>query len=207
MLTFVVLEAAAMALYPGGTFWDAHASGHRFWQNFLCDLEWRVALDGQDNRVGALLAQGAMLALVAAFLPFWVLAGSGRALRALGSAAVVAMAAVALMPSERFGALHGVAVLIAGPTGLGAAVLAVRAHLRANRRALAGLGAATLSLGAVDLGLYAWNFGTGGPGPLALPAIQKLALILLLAWMVGVGSWPGEPHGVGPRSSGKSDGS
>jgi hypothetical protein len=50
---FVVLEGAAMILYPGGTCWDPAAHGHRFWENFLCDLEWSVARNGMPNPTGS----------------------------------------------------------------------------------------------------------------------------------------------------------
>jgi hypothetical protein len=185
---FAVLEAAAMALYPGGTWWEPTALGHRFWQNFLCDLSWRVALNGQDNRVGSLLSQAAMLVLVGGFVPFWVLVGGAgaRGVRILGLASVLGTAAVTLMPSDRFGSMHGVAVMLAATTGLAAAVLATVARLRARDRLRGGLGVAVLATSAVDFALYVRTFAGGGPGPLALPAIQKVALMLLLAWMVAV---------------------
>jgi hypothetical protein len=176
---FALLEAGAMALYPGGTWWEPAARGHRFWQNFLCDLSWRVALDGQDNRAGSLLSQAAMLVLVAGFVPFWTLVGlrvggsAARGVRALGFASVLGMVAVTLMPSDRFGALHGVAVMVAATTGLSATVLA----------AIGWLGVSVLGFAGVDFALYVRTFGSGGPGPLALPAVQKVALLLLLAWM------------------------
>src|ERR1019366_7112935 len=69
---FAALETAAMALYPGGTWWNPAARGHRFWQNYLCDLEWRVALNGQTNHWGSRLAQAAMLVLVLTLAPFWL---------------------------------------------------------------------------------------------------------------------------------------
>lgn len=179
-----------MALYPGGTWWEPAAHGHRFWQNFLCDLSWRTALNGQDNRTGSLLAQAAMLVLVAGFVPFWLLAGERGAwgVRPLGFASVLGTAAVTLMPSERFGAMHGMAVMVATTTGLVAAVLAVVGQLRSGARLAGWLGVAVLGAAGVDFVLYVQTFASpsGGPGPLALPAIQKVALGLLLAWMTVV---------------------
>jgi hypothetical protein len=187
---FVVLEAAAMALYPGGTWWEPGARGHRFWQNFLCDLSWRVALNGQDNRVGSILSQAAMLVLVAGFVPFWWLAAGprARAVRVLGLGSVVGTAAVTLMPSERFGSMHGVAVMVATSTGLAAAVGAAVGQLRAGDRVAGGLGLAVLACAGIDLVLYVRTFASGGPGPLAVPALQKVALLLLLTWMGVVAS-------------------
>ncbi len=187
---FVVLEAVAMALYPGGTWWEPDARGHRFWQNFLCDLSWRVALNGQNNRVGSILSQAAMLVLVGGFVPFWMLAAGPRArtVRVLGICSVLGAAAVTLMPSERFGSMHGVAVMAAASTGLAAAVLAAVGQLRAGERVAGALGLAVLASAGIDLVLYVRTFASGGPGPLALPALQKVALLLLLTWMGVVAS-------------------
>jgi hypothetical protein len=195
---FVALEVPAMLVYPGGTWWDRTTRGARFWENFLCDLEWSVALNGQPNPVGSRLAQAAMLVIVLAFVPFWWILPRlferppmprlGRGIRALGTTSVAGMVAVALMPSERFGALHGVAVVVAGVPGLSAAVLAVAGLLRSEARPLvaAPLGAAMLGFALVDFGLYVRTLWVGGPGPLVLPVAQKCALLLLLAWMLAV---------------------
>ena len=194
---FVALEGAAMALYPGGTWWDATVQGHRFWRNYLCDLEWRVALNGQPNPVGSWLAQGAMLVLVLTLAPFWLAAAdlfapsdarAGSAVRALGFVSVGATLAVIFMPSERFGALHGVMVILACVPGFAAAALAVGYQLRGEPRArmAAPIGAATLAVSVVDLGLYASHLVAGVEGTVAVPILEKLALMLLLAWLLVV---------------------
>lgn len=195
---FVALIVPAMALYPGGTWWEPHAVGHRFWSNFLCDLEWRTALNGTPNPWGARFAEGAMLSLVLGFVSFWPLAARlfrshrclGAAVRILGWTSVGGMIAVALMPSERFGSLHGVAVVVAGLPGLSAAVLAATGQLLARaRRTLPGaLGAAMVLFAILDFVLYVHTMLHGGPGPVVLPAAQKVALLLLLAWMLVVGA-------------------
>ena len=208
---FVVLEAAAMALYPGGTWWNTQATGASFWQNFLCDLEWAVALDGRPNPVGSRLAQAAMLVLVAGVGAFWWIAPAmfpskartGAAARALGLTSVAATVAVALMPSDRYGALHGIVVMLAAIPGLGAALVATAGLLgvgpcRSRERgrgpvrtctgsSTAGfLGAGTLLASLLDAVLYARTMIRGGPGPTLLPVAQKVALLLLLAWMTTV---------------------
>jgi hypothetical protein len=193
---FVWLELAAMREYPGGTWWDRGTRGHRFWQNYFCDLEWRVALDGQPNALGARYAQAGMLLLIAGFVPFWWIVPRlfapahgqqvlGRVVRALGLASVAGMVAVSLMPSERFGALHGAAVVVAGVPGLTAALLATFGLLRGEPRPrVAGfLGAAMLVFAMFDFILYVRTMALGGPGPILLPAAQKVAVVLLLAWM------------------------
>jgi hypothetical protein len=196
VLAFVALVVPAMLLYPGGTWWDATTHGHRFWQNFLCDLEWRVALDGQPNIVGSRLAEAALLSLVLAFVPFWLVVPRlfaddprlGLAVRGLGNASVAGMVAVALMPSERFGVLHGAAVVIAGVPGLSAATLSVVGLARGGRsaRPAAWIGASMLVFAFTDFALYVSHLVAHVEGTPFIAAAQKVALILLLVWMVGV---------------------
>ena len=122
-----------MHLYPGGTWWDRAAVGHRFWENYVCDLEWEVALGGSPNHLGARVARAAVLVLVAGFVPFWLALPAlfpgrrrtGSAVRALGLASVAGLFAVAWMPSDRAGALHGAAVITAAVPGMAATGLAV----------------------------------------------------------------------------------
>jgi len=214
VVAFVALILPAMALYPGGTWWDPHAVGHRFWTNFLCDLEWHTALNGTPNLAGARLAAGAMLSLVLAFVPFWPLAARlfasharlAATVRVLGWTSVLGMIAVALMPSERFGALHGVAVVVAGLPGLSAAVLAATGQLLARRTLPGSLGAAMVLFAITDFVLYVHTMLHGGPGPLVLPVAQKLALLLLLAWMLVVAAARPARAGKPQRDAGETPG-
>jgi hypothetical protein len=196
VVLFVVLELAAMSLYPGGTWWDPHTRGVRFWENYLCDLEWRVALDGVPNPVGSRVALAAMVVLVLGLLPLWWtiprVAGEtgalGRAVRTVGSVSVGGALGVALMPSDRFGPLHGAVVVVACLFGLTAVVLSVTILLRGEPppRVAGALGAAMLGACSVDFALYVRTLLTGGPGPPVIPVVQKVALLLLLAWMLAV---------------------
>jgi hypothetical protein len=196
VVLFVVLEAAAMRLYPGGTWWDSHALGHRFWQNFLCDVEWRVALNGTPNPLGSKLAFAAMATLALGLGPFWFAAartsangGSrrvGAAVRVSGVVSVAAVLAVISMPSDAFGDVHGAVVIAAGLLGFVASTLAVVGLARARRAVAASLGAATLTAATVDLVLYASHFAAHIPDSPVTPALEKVALGLLLAWMLAV---------------------
>ena len=185
-----------MALYPGGTWWDAHARGHRFWQNFLCDLEWRVALNGEPNPTGSRLATAAMLALVASFVPLWLVLPAlfprylrvGRAVVALGLVSAGLTVATVLMPSERFGAVHGVMVVAASLPGLGASGLSLAALAldEPRPRVAAILCAAFWSAALVDLALYVHHLTAHVEGTPLIVVIEKVALVLLVAWMVTV---------------------
>jgi hypothetical protein len=197
VVAFAGLEIAAMSLYPGGTWWDSHTRGHRFWENFLCDLEWRVALNGEPNDLGSTLAQAAMLVLLVGLAFFWVAAPAlfaaraprtAAAVRAFGLTSVAATVAVTFMPSDRFGALHGAMVLTAGVPGLLAAGLAVRGLVvgEPRPRIAASLGASMLAFAFVDFVLYASHFLAHTEGTALVPALEKVALALLLGWMVAV---------------------
>ena len=185
----------AMWLYPGGTWWDSTTRGYRFWENFLCDLEWRVALNGQPNHGASYLAQAAMLILAIAFIPFWIavtrLFDRPRltvVVRSFGLASVVGIVAVVLIPSDRFGILHGIAVVVAGLPGLSAAGLAVAGLLLGEPRPrIAGwTGASMLGFAFTDFALYVSQLIAHTDGTWLTAAAQKVALLLLLAWMIMV---------------------
>ena len=194
---FIALMAVAMACYPGGTCWDVTTRGHRFWQNFLCDLEWAVARNGEPNPIGSRAAEGAMVILALAMAPHWILVARVLAtrpvlaglVRGLGLAAVAGSLAVTVVPSNRFGVvLHAATVVVAGVPGLSATTLAVAGlFTREPRpRIAATLGAALLAVAAGDFVLYLGTLVFGGPGPVLIPAAEKVALVLLLAWMARV---------------------
>ena len=190
-----------MSLYHGGTWMDPSAPGHDFWLNFFCDLLHDHALDGAPNTAGARLATLAMLALIAGMLPFWLSTASlvsarptlAWTVRVAGVTSVVGLVAVPLTPSDRFGALHGVAVLVAAVPGLVAnacATIGLLANRDGARRWTRGLGLlalATFVCGAIDAALYAKQMASAGTvTPAALPALQKIAAMLFVAWMLGV---------------------
>jgi hypothetical protein len=108
--------------------------------------------------------------------------------RGLGMLAVLALVAVPLTPSERYGNLHAVLALTSGALGISAAVAAVGALLVSSRRAraLGALGALALTVGAFDGVLLVQHLGEAAPPPLLLPAAQKVAALLVSAWIATV---------------------
>jgi len=209
---FVVLFMLAVRAYPGGTDWDRAASGHHFWRNYLCDLARAVALDGEPNPVGCLLAQAGMVVLALGLLPLWWLlphlfpshARLGTAVRVLGSLAAAGALAAVLMPSDRFGAWHAVSIMLAVPPGLLGVLLAVGGLACEERvpRVGAGIGAAMLLTTGIDWVLYFYYLS--GTAPMIVAVLEKVALILLLAWMatvsVRVARHPGSTDGKGGPS-------
>ena len=183
-----------MWLYPGGNWLDRGAFGHRFFANFLCDLTQPVSLSGMQNRVGSRCAQFGMLNFALALACFfWLLpvlfvarGWSASWVRVLGGGAMLVFVAVPLTPSLSFGHLHERLALLSGALGLAAALAAVNALRRAHRaaRVLAAVGALALVFGALDAGLFVYHLGDATP-PWSVPALQKVAALLLCAWMVG----------------------
>ncbi len=187
--------AAAMWLYPGGTWLDRRVEGHQFFANFFCDLTQPVSLSGVRNGVGAACAQLGMLFFAAALANFfWLLprhflpeSRLGPWVRWLGQGAVLTFLAVPLTPSERFGRWHAWLSLTAGAVGIVATVFALLALARSHRRArgLAKLGALALFVCGFDAALFVYHLGDMTP-PLIVPAAQKVAAILVCVWMIDV---------------------
>ncbi len=192
---FLALSLGAMWLYPGGTWFQTSRVGHAFWQNFLCDLLHARSLNGGDNQVGATVARLAMsvegLALVLVWLVGPELFGH-RALalssRALGAVAGLGVCAVVLLPSDRFGVLHGTSVIVASVAGGGATLaLVVGLLLRPQTRPTATLGAVTLIVAMIDLWLYARTQFGDVPLSVLTPALQRVATLLAVAFCVAIG--------------------
>ena len=194
----VGLLVASMIAYPGGTQWDRSTVGHDVWRNYVCDLARTVALNGRPNPVGSLLAQLAMAALAASLLQMWWhvagLCGPRRALaravRALGALAVAGALVATLLPADRFSAVHGAAIVMAGVPGLVGALLAI-AGLSACEpapRVATWVGAAALATSAVAFVIYVRQYFVPGPGPVAGAVTERIALLGLLGWM-GAVAW------------------
>jgi hypothetical protein len=121
-------------------------------------------------------------------LPFALKVGARRAaaVRAFGAASATASLIVAVAPSDRFPQLHQAAVLSAAGAGVVGALLALLGMRAASgsARALPPLAWTALTTAALDAGLYAAQLSEPAPCALALPALQKLAAALVVAWML-----------------------
>jgi hypothetical protein len=182
-----------MHLYPGGSAIDSAAVGHSFWLNFLCDLTDTVARNGQPNRGGAALALAALMTFVGAIAAFWLILPAllpGRrpvlagCIRIAGTVSAVGLAAVPFSS----GPLHATALIAAAIPGFAAAVLALAGIARyARAPAVLALAILTFAAAAADLVLYLQSVGTHPRViPAALPVVQRLGFLLLLAWMAVV---------------------
>jgi hypothetical protein len=198
LLGFAGFWAGAMALYPGGTSLDRSHPGQSFFGNFFCDLTQPVSLSGVANPVGSRLAQCGMLFFAGALWGlFWVVAHHfARGARTkpwvlgLGTLAVFTFVVVPLTPSERFGNLHATLALVAGGFGILASLVTVWALFasQGRGRALGVLGSVALTVGTFDALIFVQHLGQSAPPPLLVPATQKVAALLVSAWIVAVAS-------------------
>jgi len=190
---------AAMAWYPGGSWWDPSAVGASLVDTFLCDLMASHTPGGWTNSVGSRFARTGMALLVAALLVTWWLVGAlqsesttgrttptqwRRGARGVGIGGLVPLA-IALATQGAW--LHASVIPAAGLLELVALGLAVADAIRCPRLHAAGwLGGA---LGIVVLVGLAFYWPTVWHGELArrgLPAIQKLGVVMLSAWMLAI---------------------
>ena len=190
---FVVCIGFAVAQYPGGTWCDKSSTGFHPVMNYLCDLLHDRGLNGAENP-GARLARGGMLCLALALVPFWLgVARLGaqsprlaRVAGALGLLSAVGTLFVSLNPSDRFLALHQLAVLSTTGAAIGAASAGCLGLLAARHIRLAALGFSPLGLGALDGALYLHQVLNPARCAVVLPLLQKFAALTVFAWMLSV---------------------
>jgi hypothetical protein len=190
---FIAGTAVSMAAYPGGTWWAPMRKGHAFCGNFLCDLLHDPALNNEANRAGALWAKVSMLAFIVGIGVFWSMARcwltsqrAARVVSKLGIYGTLPLATVPLTPSNRYPVLHTSAVLLGGLPGLLAFLLFSAALFRQSRVpfSLRFITAFLCLLVVACLCLYAQGALGNTPSPRSLPALERGAVILLLAWLL-----------------------
>lgn len=192
LVLFGLSMAGAIWAYAGGSWRHPHAPSHSFFENYWCDLLREPAHNGRPNLQSARLAKLGFAALGLALAPFWleisrVFVDRRRAfLRIAGVLSAAATALVALVPSDRFPAVHAPAVLTAGGLGFACGCVCTSWALRhfAEVRAFAVASLLLMGAAAVNLTLYVWVAYLGGTDTVVLPAVQKLATLSLAAWLV-----------------------
>jgi hypothetical protein len=194
----LVLGAAAMLLYPGGTPLDASTVRYAPLHNFLSDLGMTVAYNGQSNRLGAACFIGSVLTLVVGlgaalfgFLRLYAVTPLARAFTyATGVAGLLVCAAfvgVAFTPENVSMPLH-VRFTLFGFELFPAAValLALAAHTShvASRRVVLVWAALAVVL-ACYAALLEWGPGPGIPSGLVTYVVAQKAITLVVVLLVG----------------------
>jgi hypothetical protein len=190
LLIFVGFYAAAAVAYPGGTWEEPSRLGHSFLYNYYCDLMRPVALNGQPNPTGAMLAELGQLVLALALGPFFWVAPRvfperprlGRLVRVLGVIASAAGVGVVLMPSWRFGqTVHGIMLLVcAVPAVTGLVCVMVGTW---TVPLLRGLGAALVVTMLMTIGIFVRQMMLGTETTFGLAPLQRIDFALALTWM------------------------
>jgi hypothetical protein len=190
LAVFCAAILAATWRYPGGDFIVQKTDGFSL-RNFWCDLLREPAYNGAANGASVWLATLAFAAIGVALAPFWLevsrlVPARERLLRVAGMISAVATVLVALLPSDRFPQLHGPVVITAGGLGIICGFFVGRAALAERRRwpLFAASSAALLLFAVANLLLYVWAVYFNGPKLVLLPAVQKLATLSLVVWMV-----------------------
>lgn len=189
---FCVAMVAGALVYPGGSWLYPHASGFSWLTNFWCDLTRRPAHNGVPNPWSPWLGTLGFAALGAALALFWtevaplLTAPRARFVRIAGVASAVGTALVALVPSDRFPALHAPVALGAGILGMMCGLWCGAFALRQRRR-FPGFAAWSLVLlvaALANLLLYVRAVYFHASETLLLPLSQKLATVALIGWML-----------------------
>ncbi len=201
---FIACYAVAIALYPGGTWWDPEAEGHSLTRNFLCDLMQTEALNGVPAPVGSPLARFGMFAMLVGLVAFYVqvakfespVSRAGRIAQGAGLVACVLGLAVPIVTSGLWRLGHIIAVVAAFLPSLIATIAALVVCLRAPGVSwlIRAAGIVTLGAGAVDgfaylffyaspvLGLVPESMETRMMITASLPLFQRVATAGIVAW-------------------------
>jgi len=201
---FITCYAAAIALYPGGTWWDADAEGHSLTRNFLCDLMQTEALNGMPAPIGSPLARFGMFAMLVALASFCAqvakfespVSRAGHIAERAGLTGCVLGLAVPIVTSGLWRLGHVVAVVAAFLPSLVAAIAALVVCLRAPGVSwlIRVAGIVTLGAGAVDGFAYLFFYTSPVLGLVpesvqarmmitaSLPLFQRVATVSLVTW-------------------------
>jgi hypothetical protein len=182
----------AMLTYAGGSWQHPQASGHLFFENYWCDLLREPAHNGRANARSVALGTVGFVALAGALATFWLESARllpqrlARFVRVAGPLSALATAVVALVPSDRFPALHAPAVLSAGGLGFICGCLYASWALQHYReqRALALCSLLLLATATLNIALYVNVAYLRGGDSLVLPVAQKVATLALVGWVL-----------------------
>jgi hypothetical protein len=189
---FVVVWLVAMARYPGGNPWNLHAPGYSFWRNTLSDLTASVADDGRPNGTYrsfmvslGLLAPAMLIAWLHLPRLFARYRRLGRTVRILGWLSAAGLVWVATAPANLDPRAHVLAIGASSlPAAVGLALACAGLFLgRAVSRCYAWFTGGLLAVVWLQVVQYLYSFWLGGTWSPAMPAMEKVAALYVLAWL------------------------
>jgi hypothetical protein len=189
LIGFAISLAVAVALYPGGDQLGGRDAGFSLSRNYVCDLASRTAVDGRLSP-SMPWARAAMGLFVVGLVLVWgrkLRGAAGRLDRWAARLGIGGAVVTLFLPMGRLhlGAvdLHPFITLGAAVPEMVAVVLATISARRAGRGVEAYLGFAAVLTAAVTALLYVHALATGAPA-VALPIVQKIAVVAALAWLL-----------------------
>jgi len=192
---FAALMGIGIVAYPGGTMMDPRARGFDIARNFMCELVNPVAVNGEPNPVGSVAATVGMVVLILGVGVFWFLVpalfperhGLGLLVRVLGGVGFASLLVIPVTTWLQLATLHYLAIFGAlVPSVLAALIASWGLAVGKGTRRLAVLGGVVLVTAVVDGILYGIHVVQGGTPPVLLPALQRVATVLLLLWLLAV---------------------
>lgn len=186
---FVAAAWWLMLSYRGNNPFDPDAVGYDFWRNTLCDLG-KSGRYAQGSWAGPWLFTLAMGMIASSLGPlFWILSTRFAAsrwrrivIRCLGAIAAAGAVAVGLTPADAMEVYHAAAIGAAAVPGLIAMLLAAYGIFRSPRLSYKTMTALFLVLAVVHFTQYVRQFWLGMPWTPTTPMVQKLTVMLALAW-------------------------
>lgn len=177
MLLFVILYILAAINYPGGSWIVMDQEGFNFWNNYLCDLLDRNAINGELNPA-RFFARGSLGVLCVSLLLLWyflpgLFSKKGINVYVMWLAGILALGVTMSLTSGT----HDITVRIAGIFAVIAFISCFIELYKANYFLLFYFGIACLLIFLINY--YIYETGTFIK---SLPVIQKVTFICFILW-------------------------
>ena len=177
MVLFVVLYVLAALNYPGGSWIVMDQEGFNFWNNYLCDLLDRNAINGELNSA-RFFARGSLAALCVSLLLLWYFlpgffSKKGINVFVMWLAGILSLVVTMFLTSGT----HDITVRIAGFFGVIAFISCFIELYKANYFSLVYFGIASLLIFLVNYYIY-----ETGTFIRSLPVIQKVTFVSFILW-------------------------
>ena len=177
MVLFIGLYIVAALNYPGGSWMISDQEGFNFWNNYLCDLLDRNAINGELNSA-RFFARASLGALCVSLLLLWyflpgLFTKKGRNVYIMWLAGILALVVTMSLTSGT----HDITVRIAGIFGVIAFISCFVELYKAKYFSLFYFGIACLLIFLVNYYIYETGTFRG-----SLPVIQKATFICFIIW-------------------------
>lgn len=176
---FILLYIYAALVYPGGNYLEPNSHGFSILHNYWCDLLNEKAQNGQDNPSSP-IAITAMIILCVSLTVFWYYLPQAFDVNKLNKATIRIAGIISMIIAMFiFTTFHDSALSYSGFFGGIAFVATLVGLYKSKRFKECAFGLLCLLLGIITFTIYKTREGL-----IILPLIQKVTLLLCLAWIV-----------------------